>query len=1282
MSPKRRTLIRRLAKGVFVTLGVVAILLAVALGVFRLLIGQIPEYQSELKAWVAEELGLVVDFAELDARLGLTGPELSLRAASIGRGERGFLEADRATITLDPVALVLGRRIEIARLTLDGVQLTVERDAAGTLRLGDDALVPVAVGPGAIPQSVEVVIRDSVLRYVDAGRGQSFDFSDLELSIESTDGRLGASASLVPPPGLAGRVELSAVAELPGEASGGAGTWHVEAAVVALDLEGLTGLLPAGLVPPLAGRGDVSAVAEWAGGRLLTATLDVALEAVQIGAADGDAAPYEALGLTAEWRAAPAGFRLELGDVELARNGRVWEPPVTAAFALERDVDGIGAVELSASFIRLDDLEPIVSAFPESQLAEQWELFGPVGEIRDLDFSLERREQSFVYELDAAFDGLAVRQVGPTPGIAGITGRVQAAEDSGTIEFSSRDLGIDWPALFPRVVGAESLTGAVVWRQGRDAVQVLGVDLGVGVLGGTARAGFDLRVPRDGGSPTLDLDADLALVELVPAKRYLPTGIMPEAVVDWLEAAVIGGRGRNIDLELYGTLAEFPFDNGGGQFRVTADIEDATLDYMQGWPLAEALEGRVEFVNAGFAASGAGQTRGNASESIAIAIPDMRLPLLTLSARTEGALADVVGFLREVPLIAANLGPDFERLEVQGGTGAIDAALDLPLDDPGAFTLDASLAIADGAVAIAGFGPAISEIDGTVIADEQTVAARDIDAVFLGGPVVASLSASERPGYRAELAVEGETMAEAVAESFALPHENLLAGQTLWRGRLWLPALDPLATTPTRITLESNLAGVALRFPEPLAKPPSEPSNLRLDLEFAADNRLEVTGNLGATRRFVLSYRTTDHGLEFTRGTVRFGGGEPSPPIPAGLLVNGQIEALSLDDWIELAGDSRLGQAGPLFLGADIGVADFHAFGQQLGQTALRVLRRADDWLIDVESEPIAGQIVVPRGAGSREPVLAEMSRVYLAAAEGGDLAGVDPRQLPGLRLEAGELGIGTRRLGRVVATVAADPRGLRLTEFESETPNYRIGMSGSWLRGSLGTRTTIDAGIVSTDVEAALAELGLDPVIAGESATVTASVYFDAAPGGDWLDHLNGDVSLYVETGTLSEIDPGAGRVVGLMSIAALPRRLTLDFRDVFEEGFAFDEIGGSFRIIDGNAYTNDLKFTGPAAEIGVVGRTGLRDRDYRQQIVVAPEPGNVLPTVAGLLAGPGAGAAIFVFTRLFKEPLKGIGRASYCLQGSWEEPTVERIDNDARDRAASCAELPEVMSAEIGDG
>jgi uncharacterized protein (TIGR02099 family) len=1269
--PNRTRPLRRLSKILFAVLGGIAILLAVALGLFRLLVAQIPEYQTELKEWVAEELGLVVDFAEIDARLGLSGPELTLRGAGIGGG-REFLHADEARITLDPLTLLIARRIEISRLTLAGVRLTVERDTEGTVRVGDFAFGPGAGGLiASMPQSVEVAIRDSELLYVDAVRERSWRFGDLDIVIGSADGDYAGRASLRPTAGLADRIELGFEARRGAAAADGM-RLVLSIDAEAVDLAELASFVPIDPVWPVTGRGMADAEIEWTGSRLEGLRLDLDGEDVRIGAEASE--PYERVSLDASWRRTADGWRLELDDVSVSRGGRPWEPSGSAVFSIETDEIGMRAASLVAGFVRLEDLEPIVGVFPETQLAEQWALFEPEGEIRDLDFSIRRGNSSFDYELDASIDGIAVRQVGSTPGIDGVSGRVQASEDSGTIEFRTDSFTLDWPMLFGGSVEGDSLTGAVVWRQGRNIVQILSVDLGIGILGREARASFDLKLPSDGGSPTLDLEAELEAVPLVEAKRYLPGEVMPAPVIDWLDRAVVGGSARNVELSFFGPVRSFPFDAGGGQFRVAADVEGVTLDYMRDWPRGEAIDGQIEFLNAGFFASASGEALGNRTENLTLAIRDMRSPTLELEFLSDATLENVVAYLRSVSLIAERLGPGLARIEPRGGSGSLSAKFDMPLGNLSAFELEAALAIEDGTLAVRGLKPEVSEINGVLTASRDRVVASGIDGVFLGGPITATLATSAQTGYRAELAVDGETSFGALTEAFGLPPMDLVEGQALWRGRLMLPALDPLATTPTLISVQSNLAGIALRLPEPLAKAPGEPTNLALEFRFQSGDRLEVTGNLGATRRFALGFDVDEDALEFTRGAVVFGGDEPRLPVQTGLLVGGRIETVELDPWLALARETGIGRAAPLFLGADVDIAGLYAFGQQLGATSLRVERGDEDWQIDIDSQAIAGEIVIPREA-SLGPVLANMSRLYLAPGGESGLGGLDPQSLPGIRFEAAEFGFGNRELGRVSATVERVSRGLALTEFQSATENFQIEITGDWLRQGRGTRTSVDAELRSTDVAAALAELGLDPVIEGEAASVTASVWWDEAPSAVWLDHLNGDVSLLVDTGTLREVNPGAGRVVGLMSIAALPRRLMLDFRDVFEEGFAFDEISGSFRIIDGNAYTNDLKFTGPAAEIGVVGRTGLRDRDYRQQLVVAPEPGNMLPTVGGLLGGAGVGAALLIFTRLFKEPLKGIGRASYCLSGSWEDPTVEPIEDDEPAAAERCAELTDEM-------
>jgi len=122
--------------------------------------------------------------------------------------------------------------------------------------------------------------------------------------------------------------------------------------------------------------------------------------------------------------------------------------------------------------------------------------------------------------------------------------------------------------------------------------------------------------------------------------------------------------------------------------------------------------------------------------------------------------------------------------------------------------------------------------------------------------------------------------------------------------------------------------------------------------------------------------------------------------------------------------------------------------------------------------------------------------------------------------------------------------------------------------------------------------------------------------------------------------VEPGAGRMLGLMSVVELPRRLSLDFRDVTDKGLAFDRVRGDFDIRAGNAYTQNLLVKGPAVDIGVAGRTGLAAQDYDQTVVVSGNPSGPI-TVAGALAGGPIGAAgALLVSQLFK----GSCRASHA--------------------------------------
>jgi uncharacterized protein YhdP len=492
--------------------------------------------------------------------------------------------------------------------------------------------------------------------------------------------------------------------------------------------------------------------------------------------------------------------------------------------------------------------------------------------------------------------------------------------------------------------------------------------------------------------------------------------------------------------------------------------------------------------------------------------------------------------------------------------------------------------------------------------------------------------------------------------------------------------MDDDGRAPPRIIVGSNLSGVALRFPEPFAKAPSGASNLELNMTFP-DGGLEMQGYLGATRRFALQFDADAANVDkfkFRRAALRFGGALPEFRFERGVTIDGSLPELRIDDWLPLSAGSpsERSQWSEVFAGSNLDIANLSVFGQQLGSTKLSARRRTDDWQIELDSNAIAGTLLVPIDLANEPKVVAVMRRLYLSAGAGNGngaaTRNIDPRELPGLQLHSDEFGVGQRQLGRLDAEILPDPLGLRLVSFESATDSFSAQGSGGWFAGIEGDTTRLAVSVSSTNVAKSFEQLGFDPIIEAETAAVTASVFWPGPPSGAWMDHVGGDFALRVQKGSLTDVQPGAGRVVGLLSISALPRRLALDFRDVFNRGLVFDEITADFVVVDGNAYTDNLKLTGPVAEVGVIGRTGLRDRDYRQQAVVTAEPGKVLPAVGALLGGPGVAAALLIFTQIFKKPLRGIGRASYCVTGSWHEPAVERLSPEQLEQDELCAELP----------
>ena len=204
---------------------------------------------------------------------------------------------------------------------------------------------------------------------------------------------------------------------------------------------------------------------------------------------------------------------------------------------------------------------------------------------------------------------------------------------------------------------------------------------------------------------------------------------------------------------------------------------------------------------------------------------------------------------------------------------------------------------------------------------------------------------------------------------------------------------------------------------------------------------------------------------------------------------------------------------------------------------------------------------------------------------------------------------------------------------------------------------TTVDAQLKSQNTKALMEEFGFQGILSSKNLTIDLDLLWPYIPSSDGVFYANGTVKVNIKDGQITAIDPIAGKVLGLLSIAELPKRLVLDFSDIFKKGLSFNRLSGEFQFKQGSAYTCNLAMEGTSVDILLVGVTDMIGETYNQLAIVRPLLSDALPMGGAVFGGPGVAAAVYLFTKLLRKPLRDIGVSYYSIGGTWDNPTIEKI-------------------------
>ncbi|MBK9445069.1 MAG: TIGR02099 family protein [Betaproteobacteria bacterium] len=1235
----------------------------------------IEHYRGDIEQMATQALGLPVRIGGITAAWDGLQPDLALSEVTVADAEgRPALAFSRIEAILNWSSLAR-RQLRLSLLAIDEPVLHIRRDTKGGLQI---AGIPVSEGESDanvadwVLAQKRIRINGATLVWEDELRAAPpLILEDLNLAVDNDGSHHRFGLTALPPEALAARIDIRG--NLHGDDLARLDTWKGQL-FAELDYVDLAGWHPWFDYPVALpkGKGAMRAWLSVEEGRLLNLTTDLALSDVRLRLAKN----LPELRLTSlngrlGGRLQADGFAASAKGLSLGLEDGTQVPPTDFSFdwqaAGERgSIRGSG----TASRINLQRLSHLAAYLPlDANSRKLLHDYAPTGEIADLRLSFAgNTEQLKTYALRGRFSDLGLRAQGYFPGFFGISGNLEASEKGGSITLNSQHSGVDLPSVFPEPrLSFDTLSALVRWKidGGQVDIDLAKVEFAGHDAAGSAQGRY--RLGGDGPG-TIDLTAALTRARGDVVWRYMPHSVGDETR-QWLRRGITRGNASEAKLTLKGDLSRFPFLDGSGTFLVTAKARDVALDYAPGWPVIEHIDGTLRFAGAGMRVDAQSASLFGTRISATVAeIDDFDAanPLLTVHGKVEGPTADFFRYINTSPVSEMLERATSDMSAV--GNGKLDLSLKIPLAKTEDATLEGDYQFVDNQVTVDPALPPMTAVNGLLHFTDAGISVREITGQFLGGPVKMR---ADTQGGRVEVLVNGSLSVAQARKHYALPVFDNLSGSANWRAEV------KVKKNAAEIVVDSTLAGISSSLPPPFNKTATDALPLRFDKGSVAANggrkgetldriRLSI-GKVAAAQ--LLRRRDAGGKLVPERGALVVG--VPLVMPETGLVLAVSAPAIDLDFWRAALTPARGEQASEndavsTLMPNQVAMttASMDAAGVRFHDFDLRARRAGGKWLTTIASQEMNGSLEYD--SFGRGALRARLKNFAVGRAPQGEPLPVEAAptldDLPALDVLAEDFSIGKQKLGRLEIQAHNAGTNWRIEKLSIINPDGNLEGTGAW-RMQSPRRFDLDFKLGSENVGGLLDRLGYPGSVKRGSAKLSGELSWIGVPTRIDYPSLTGAMRVDASNGQFAKMDPGAaGKLLGLISLQGLPRRISLDFRDVFSEGFAFDSISGKTTVKAGIMHTDRLQIDGPAARVLMRGDVDLQNETTKLVVNIQPELGGTAALGVALI-NPIAGAATLLAHKVFQSPLNHIFSFDYSISGKLDDPKVEKLSTQRLD-------------------
>ena len=817
---------------------------------------------------------------------------------------------------------------------------------------------------------------------------------------------------------------------------------------------------------------------------------------------------------------------------------------------------------------------------------------------------------------------------------------------------------------------------------------------------------------------TIDLKGTLTHARADRLARYLPKPGL-ESTRSYLAAAFAGGDMDNVRFNVRGDLAGFPYQRlHDGDFRIDGQVRNVTLTYVPGaqqadgtrapsqWPAFTQVAGEVVLDRGALEIRGASGRMGELQlHDVSGGVKNLyEQAALGLHGQVSGPMTDFLRYVAQSPVggwlhhgLAATTAT---------GNAELELGLNIPLQHGEQTSVNGALTLPGNDVRLVAGAPVLADARARVAFTEKGVAVSGGHARALGGDVAfdGGTQADGALRFTAQGSVNAEGLRKVAEEPVLARLAAHVDGQAAYKLSIGI------AKGQTEFALTSPLTGLGLALPAPLDKP----ADATWPLTVSTTASLEE-GHPRDTLRVALSQpQGTVLQAEVLRdrsGDVprpiraAYAVGAPLPPPQPGGVLTLRGPSFNGDAWLALwRGLSAVPAtpppaAGPVAGADDMGTSyvpsaaalktpDLVIGGHHLTNVDVmlaQVVSAGDDvWRSNISSDQTKGVVEYrPETPTRGAQLFARLDRLALdshdaepeqtGTAASGPAAAAETSQtnsVPALDIVVDNFVLNTNKLGKleVAATTQTGGRDWRLTKLALTTPEARLAGSGRW-SGAPSRHVSLDFDLELADSGAFLGRLGMGQVLKKGKGKLAGSVTWTGSPLALDYPSLQGRLRVEIDEGQFLKADAGAGRLLGVLSLQSLPRRFMLDFRDLFSEGFAFDNVTGDVVIDRGVASTRDLRMRSATAAVLMAGRADLKAETQDIDVIIVPEINAGAASLAYAAINPVIGIGTFLAQLFLRNPLTEAGTREVHVTGTWSAPRVDEVEHKAAVAAAAAA-------------